>query len=729
VSIDADTRGRARVWRRLAANRIELSEHHFPNWFLATSLDLLAHLPAQHVAADVLRAAHGEIPLDHELTVVELDGASEDSYRYLVLTHNLDELETDLVDTANKRDGGEAQSLADLRGLVLAWGPIEQFLILSGRTYFKDMAFADLQRMQFDLETTGLDDERDRIFMIGMRDGSGWRECLEASVLGEAQLLRRFVALVRERDPDVLENHNIFGFDLTFLVRRAARLGVALALGRDGSEPVLETDVFDSGERPEPFLRWRIAGREVIDTQHAVRHFGAAAPDLRRHGLKDAARYFGFASADREYVPGAEIWPTYQHDPERIRRYAADDVDEVDGLSRRLLPGVFGLARRLPRAYERIAADVGPASLWEPLLVRAYLHEGRAIPAPSSRVQPFGNEPRAELLTQGVLGPSARARAQSLLPRVLAGTGVRAANDQLGALPALLGALLQADDAEALVRASHPYLGGAGLLSDPDAAARASEQARGHIERLLEDLRARGCRIVEVDGEEVLFTTPADWDPGAELQIGESAERYLPAGVEVGISSWYKAVYARAPGNAILLAYDDAVTFVGPMFRPGRMERFGEAFVRQAATHALVGDAVALRQTFVDVVRQLETARIPLDDLCVQVTLHKSPAEYRRLGLREEPYEVLLSAGVRSWRVGQRIRYFHAHHGELRLLSEADALPATEADADYYVGRVYNFYCQQFAQAFRRDDFLKIFAPPNEREPDLAGIRPVAQPV
>src|SRR5207248_1351627 len=103
--------------------------------------------------------------------------------------------------------------------------------------------------------------------------------------------------------------------DLPFLVRRVARLDVPLALGRDRSEPELETDVFDNGERAEPFLRWRVKGREVIDTQQAVHRFGMAAPNLRRHGLKEAARFFGFARVDREYVAGAEIWSTYQTDP------------------------------------------------------------------------------------------------------------------------------------------------------------------------------------------------------------------------------------------------------------------------------------------------------------------------------------------------------------------------------------------------------------------------------
>src|SRR5207244_6374645 len=111
-----------------------------------------------------------------------------------------------------------------------------------------------------------------------------------------------------------------------------------------------------------------------------------------------AARYFGLARADREYVPGVEVWPTYRVDPDRIRRYAADDVAEVDGLSRRLLPAAFGLATMLPRSYERVAADFGPASLWELLLVRAYLHEGRAIAAPMPRLQRSVAETRSELV-------------------------------------------------------------------------------------------------------------------------------------------------------------------------------------------------------------------------------------------------------------------------------------------------------------------------------------------
>jgi uncharacterized protein YprB with RNaseH-like and TPR domain len=737
VSVDADTSGRARVWRR-DGERAELTEHHFPNWFLTTSLDLLAHLPARWLDADWLRSTHGQVELEEPLAVVELDasGMSEgDAYRYLVLTSNLREVETTLVETANKRDGDEAQTLADLRGLVLVWDPIEQFLTLTGKTYFKDLSFDALRRFQFDLETTGLNEERDRIFMISMRDSSGWRLCLDTTMLSEAELLQRFVDEVRVHDPDTLENHNIFGFDLSFLVRRAGRLGVKLALGRDGSEPRLETDVFDSGERPEPFLRWRVIGREVVDTQHAVRRYGLAAPDMRRHGLKDAARYFGFARTDREYVPGAEIWTTYRTDPERVRRYAADDVDEVDGLSRRLLPPVFGMARLLPRSYERLAADTGAASLWELLLVRSYLHAARAIDAPAPRQQRATSTPRSELFISGVLGRSVRATLSPLLPSVLADGAIAAANDDLRVMPHALRRLLdEADDpaAQHLAAAAPTYLASPGLFSDPHAATRASALARQFIDRLVADVRERSAAVVEVDGEQLVLALPSSWDLDDEHAVARAAAEYLPGGVEVRFSPWFEALYARGPGTSITLGGDGALTLIGPAFRAGRLERFGEAFIHRAAPCVLRGDAQGLRQVFLETVHQLRAAEVAVEDLCVQVTLHKSPAQYRRGGTHEEPYEVLQLAGVRSWRVGQRIRYFRARGGEARLLQEGSALTAAEADAEYYVQRLCALYCQQFAQAFRREDFTNIFRLPQGIGPyeddasGLAGISTIA---
>jgi len=79
-----------------------------------------------------------------------------------------------------------------------------------------------------------------------------------------------------------------------------------------------------------------------------------------------------------------------------------------------------------PRAYERIAADSGSAALWELLLVRAYLHAGHAIAAPTPRLQQAnaGADSRAACRRRGWY--KRRAILRRLLPSVLVEGGVSA---------------------------------------------------------------------------------------------------------------------------------------------------------------------------------------------------------------------------------------------------------------------------------------------------------------
>jgi DNA polymerase elongation subunit (family B) len=323
---------------------------------------------------------------------------------------------------------------------------------------------------------------------------------------------------------------------------------------------------------------------------------------------------------------------------------------------------------------------------------------------------------------------------------VLADRSIAAANDDLGVVPRLVGTLLgeaENEGAQVLASAAYPYLASQGLFSDPRAATDATAITREYIDVVLGDVRRRGGQVIEVDGEQIVFGTPAEWTRAIEHEVAEAARAYLPSGVELSYTGHYEALYARAPGTAMTLGQDGSVTLVGPAFRAGRLERFGEGFMRRAALAVLRGDVVGLRADFLETVHQLRTNQVPLEDLCVQVTLHKSLQQYRRGGTHEEPYEVLLAAAIRSWRVGQRIRYFRARGGEPRLLQEGDGLTSDEADTEYYVQRLCALYCQQFAQAFRREDFARIFRLPAGvgpfEEPDLAAdlahLRVIAEPV
>jgi DNA polymerase, archaea type len=171
--------------------------------------------------------------------------------------------------------------------------PVQQHLLATGRTLFKGMEFGELRRMQVDIECLtaegfefcNAEREEDRIIAIAVADQSGWVEVISGAELAEKEILERFVALVRDRDPDVLEGHNIFNFDLPYLATRAKRHGVKLALGRDGSEPEVRPSRLAVAERVIAYSRFDIFGRHVVDTLFLVQAYDVSHRSLDGYGL------------------------------------------------------------------------------------------------------------------------------------------------------------------------------------------------------------------------------------------------------------------------------------------------------------------------------------------------------------------------------------------------------------------------------------------------------------
>ncbi|MCW5809185.1 MAG: DNA polymerase II, partial [Deltaproteobacteria bacterium] len=207
VSVWADPEGRAFVWRRVRGELVR-EDVAFRPWLLAAHLDDVAH------AGD--RIAWREL-------------AGDGALRYLVRARDLGTLTGALLRGASRRLGRSVRHVRELPASeVLVLPPEEQYLVASGRTYFRDLPFDGLRRLQLDLETTGLDAARDRIFLVAIRGPDGVATTIEDD--DERELIRRVVAHVRACDPDVVENHNLHGFDLPFLEQRARTLGVPLVL-------------------------------------------------------------------------------------------------------------------------------------------------------------------------------------------------------------------------------------------------------------------------------------------------------------------------------------------------------------------------------------------------------------------------------------------------------------------------------------------------------------------
>ena len=362
VSVWASRSGKAWIWQRMG-DRVRCTRETFRPWLFATTLDDLAHL------GSALQPEEDEAMVSYRV----LDGP-DGSYRYLLSARDGRVLERALLDGASRRLNQRITSLSALGDTYYRVGPVEQYLMSTGRVFFRGMAYHDLHRLQFDLETTSLDPARGRIFLVAVRDNRGFEQVLEAATPAEeATLIADLCALIRQRDPDTIENHNLMGFDLPFLEHRARVLKVPLYLGREGVPNRLESydETGSAGPHRWNRKRFSVAGRELIDTLDAVRRYDFVVRTLPSYRLKEVARHFGLASSERVYVEGARVYETYLQDPDSVRHYALDDVREVDGLSRRLMGAAFALAGMAPRRYERIAS-AGPAmGILEPLLVQS----------------------------------------------------------------------------------------------------------------------------------------------------------------------------------------------------------------------------------------------------------------------------------------------------------------------------------------------------------------------
>jgi DNA polymerase I len=222
VSVWAQRDGRAIIWQRLG-QKVQLRHERFRPWVYARRLDDLQQLGSRLGPESAPKA------LVH---YQELSGP-DPAYRYLLSANDGRLLERSLLQGASQRLGRTVSSLYELEEEYYQVGPVEQFLMASGHSYFRGMVFSDLHRLQFDLETTALDPKQGRIFLIAVRDSSGFEAVLEAPTpADEGPMIRQLCQIIAERDPDVIENHNLFGFDLPFLTARADALGVKLPLGR-----------------------------------------------------------------------------------------------------------------------------------------------------------------------------------------------------------------------------------------------------------------------------------------------------------------------------------------------------------------------------------------------------------------------------------------------------------------------------------------------------------------
>ncbi len=629
--------------------------------------------------------------------------------------------------------------------------PVHQHLLLTGRTSFLSLEFTALRRMALDIEVLTADGFEfpsaarlsDRLIAISLADSSGFRCVLRGDRLDEPALIRECSRLIRERDPDVIEGHNIFRFDLEYLEARARLHGIPLDWGRAG-EPLRGRPArLQIAERAIGYRRYQIGGRHIIDTWLLAQLHDLGARDLPSFGLKDVARRLGVAMPDRTYIDPADIPRLYARDPDRLMRYALDDAAETLAISGVLSPPYFVQAQLLPFDYQSVLLR-GNATKIDALLVREYLRMRRAIPAPGAASAITGAF--TAVLQQGIARPVLHVDVTSLYPSLMLARGIAPAADSLGVFPRLLHELrdfrvaakrlMQNAGSEAerihlgalqqtfkiLINSFYGYLGFApGHWNDFAAANRVTAEGRAVVAALVDRLAALGATVVEIDTDGVYFVPPAGArDESAEARLLSAVGEVLSAGIQVELDGRYVAMFSYRMKNYVLLDAEGRLTIRGSALRSRGIELFQRRIMEELFARLLDGRRDEIPGIIERWKADFAAHRVPVRTFMKTETLHDSLDLYREqraAGLRNPSasYELALAA-ARPYQPGDPVSHYVTGRRRNVAVSECAKL-ATEWDpaapdenTGYYQAKV-----EELWERFR--PFV-----------ELDGLRPCADP-
>ncbi|MFQ5454678.1 MAG: DNA polymerase domain-containing protein [Nitrospirota bacterium] len=490
--------------------------------------------------------------------------------------------------------------------------PVNQHLLFTGQTLFKGMTFDDLVRLQIDIETYCKEGfefsnplrEEDRIIVISMSDNRGWEKVISGRKLSEGEMIEEMLDEIDNRDPDMIEGHNIFNFDLSYIQTRAGGLDIPLIMGRGKRLLTSHSSRLNIAERTISYKKFNVYGRHIVDTWILAQLYDVSMRDLESYGLKNVARHFNLATEERVYINPDRINWYYDNEPDTLFDYALDDVRETGAVSRLLSQSFFYQAQIFPYSFQNIIVR-GNATKIDSLFLREYIRERHSIPStPQGREYSGGY---TDILSQGIMERVLYCDVQSLYPSIMLTFKYLPKRDHLKIFASLLNDLKEfrfqakgmKDSAKTrvekdyfdalqntfkiLINSFYGYLGfNYGHFSDFDEAGNVTRKGRELIRFMIDWLQENSCKVIEIDTDGIYFLPPDNIsDEKEEKALIKRLSDRLPEGINLELAGRYRAIFSYKIKNYALLDYNNQLIIKGSGLRSRGLELFQRRFMKE----------------------------------------------------------------------------------------------------------------------------------------------------
>ena len=611
-------------------------------------------------------------------------------YKYLVFLETWADLQLVLKHFKKKTGASPASMGAPFYYLN---DPVHQYLLCSGQTLFKEMLFGDLVRLQLDIETYCAEGYEfsnphrveDRITLISLSDSSGWEHVISGREYEEKEMLEVMVEQINLRDPDVIEGHNIFNFDLTYIEARARRYKVPLAIGRNKQTIKSHSSRLNIAERTISYKKFEVYGRHIVDTYLLAQMYDVTARNLESYGLKNVARHFNVASQDRTYLEPDKLSWYYDNKPEELLKYGLDDVRETRAISEILSQSFYYQARIFPYSFQNTIIR-GNATKINSLFIREYINSGNSIPRTSQSREYSGGY--TDMFLQGVINRVLYCDVQSLYPSIMLTFKYFPKVDELNIFHSLLSDLkdfrLKAKEKmltakaksekmyydalqstfKVLINSFYGYLGFAyGHFSDFDEANKVTAKGREIIKSMIEWLEVNDCKVIEIDTDGIFFVPPDRVTKKKdEDEIINKLSSALPEGINLELAGRYKAMFSYKIKNYVLLDYDDKIIIKGSGLRSRGLELFQRRFMEEMFLYLLKGEGEKMDDLLDKYEKELVDRKWDKKMFIKKETLKESLAIYSEKVSKKKrsaaaAYELALKS-ERKYQPGDQVSYY-----------------------------------------------------------------------
>jgi DNA polymerase I len=632
--------------------------------------------------------------------------------------------------------------------------PVQHYLTGRGRTLFKDLPFEELKRLQIEvLSASGVGEagavvgdgsySGDHIMSIALSDNTGWEELLIVDPKNveesEHHALKRLTAIIKERDPDVIEGHDLFRFDLPYLVARAKKAKTKLDWGRGDGFLRSRPSRLQIAEKTIDYPKFTVGGRHFVDTFLLAQFYDVGMRSLAGFERTDVARHFDLCdSGEISALTGKELQRAYLDNSETFRRRALCGARETRALSELLSASYFIQAQIFPYNYQDVIVR-GNATRINALFLREYFRQRHSIPElPMARTFEGGY---TDIFFTGVAHDVWHCDVASLYPSIMLKFDCFPVTDQLQIFRHLLTDLrtfrleakaemraekdpakqhhLQAlqNTFKILLNSFYGYLGFAqGHFADFDAAARVTQIGRDLLKKMIDWLGKRGAQVIEVDTDGIYFVPPSAVAAGvspakrkrnaadtaatieeiAELREGLAKE--LPEGIEIEFDEQFDSMFSYKAKNYALLTREGDVIIKGGALKSRGLEKFQRVFLEEMIKLIMEGKPEAITDLRDEFERKIRNREWKIDMLMKTDTLQDSLDKYRAkiagsARNRAAAYELALASG-RNYKPGDQVSYYIkatpkkvAAYEAAKLASEFDPENRDE-NVDYYVAKL-----------------------------------------